>query len=164
MTHTTHGTMAHEQVDLLAEEGVDLDRVVIGHLDTQLSVEFARSVLDRGVLIAIDTVGKQVWDFFLGPAADRPDGEFPKRSFARSDRGRADLVADLVTAGYADRIVLAQDLTGAEVWMNPGTHGQLGYAYLADRFLPMLRERGVSEDAIEQMTARTPARLLEEAA
>ncbi|BDZ54022.1 phosphotriesterase family protein [Agromyces marinus] len=161
MTHTTHGTMAHEQVDLLESEGVDLDRVVIGHLDTQLSVDFARTVLDRGVLIAIDTIGKEVWDFFLEPAPDRPDGEFPKRAFARSDRGRADLVAALVGAGYADRLVLAQDLTGAEVWMNPGTHGRSGYSYLAETFLPMLAQRGVPEDAIEQMTARTPARLLE---
>ncbi|MFC9919673.1 phosphotriesterase family protein [Agromyces binzhouensis] len=161
MTHTTHGTMAHEQVDLLASEGVDLDRVVIGHLDTQLSVDLARSILDRGALIAVDTIGKEVWDFFLEPAADRPDGEFPKRSFARSDRGRVEFVAELVADGYADRIVLAQDLTGAEVWMNPGTHGQLGYAHLADRFLPALAAHGVPEDAIERMTARTPARLLE---
>ncbi|MGR0319605.1 phosphotriesterase family protein [Agromyces sp. ZXT2-3] len=160
MTHTTHGTMAHEQVDLLVSEGADLDRVVIGHLDTQLSVDVARSVLDRGALIAVDTIGKQTWDFFLEPAPGRPDGEFPKRSFARSDRGRAEFVAGLVADGYAERIVLAQDLTGAEVWMNPGTHGQLGYAYLADRFLPALAELGVGDDAIEQMTARTPARLL----
>ncbi|GLI26402.1 phosphotriesterase [Agromyces rhizosphaerae] len=164
MTHTTHGTMAHEQVDLLASEGADLDRVVIGHLDTQLSVDAARSVIDRGVRIAIDTIGKEVWDFFLGPVPDRADGEFGKRAFARSDAGRADLVAELVADGYADRILLAQDLTGAEVWMNAGTHGQLGYAYLADRFLPELTARGVSDDAIEQMTARTPARLLEVAA
>ncbi|MCK8607912.1 phosphotriesterase [Agromyces sp. C10] len=161
MTHTTHGTMAHEQVDLLISEGADLDRVVIGHLDTQLSVDFVRSVLDRGVLVAIDTIGKEVWDFFIGPAPDRPDGEFPKRSFARSDQGRVELVTELVERGYADRILLAQDLTGAEVWMNPGTHGQLGYAYLADRFLPALAANGVPEDAIERMTARTPARLLE---
>lgn len=164
MTHTTHGTMAHEQIDLLVAEGVDLDRVVIGHLDTQLSVDYAKRVLDRGVLIAVDTIGKESWDFFLEPVADRADGEFAKRSFARSDAGRADLVAALVDDGYAERILLAQDLTGAEVWMNPATHGQLGYRYLAERFLPALAERGVDETQIEQMTARTPARLLEVAA
>lgn len=160
MTHTTHGTMAHEQIDVLISEGADLDRVVIGHLDTQLSIDFARSVLDRGALIAVDTIGKETWDFFLEPVADRSDGEFSKRSFARSDRGRADLVAALVADGYGDRLLLAQDLTGAEVWMNPMTHGRHGYAYLFDIFLPMLTERGVSAEAIDEMTIATPARLL----
>lgn len=161
-THTTHGTMTQEQLDILQTEGADFGRVVIGHIDTQLSIDVARAVLDRGALIAIDTIGKQTWDFFLEPApTHRPDGQFIKHSFARSDEGRADMVARLVEQGYGDRILLAQDLTGAEVWMNPGTHGQQGYMYLSDVFLPMLRERGVSEQAIQMMTSTTPVRMLE---
>lgn len=161
MTHTTHGTLAHDQVDMAIAEGADLDRVVIGHLDTQLDVDLARSLIDRGVLVAVDTIGKQVWDFFLGPAGrDRPEGEFGKRAFFRADAARADMVAALTAAGYADRVVLAHDLTGAETWMNPATHGVYGYRYLGDVFVPMLLDRGVTEDEVEQMVARTPARLL----
>lgn len=160
-THTTHGTMAHDQVDLALEEGADLDRVVIGHLDTQLEVEPAVSLAERGVLVAVDTIGKQEWDFFLGPAGtERPEGEFAKRAFHRSDDRRADLVAALVAAGHVERVVLAQDLTGAECWMNPTTHGTHGYRYLAEQFVPRLLERGVDEDAVETMLTRTPARLL----
>jgi predicted metal-dependent phosphotriesterase family hydrolase len=160
-THTTHGTMAHEQLDLAVAEGADLERVVVGHLDTQLSAGLAESLLDRGALIAVDTIGKQVWDFFLAPAGpDGTDGEFAKQAFRRSDAGRADLVAGLVDRGYADRIVLAQDLTGAECWMNPDTHGRFGYRYLADVFVPMLRDRGIRDEQIETMLAVTPARLL----
>jgi phosphotriesterase-related protein len=160
-THTTHGTMAHEQLDLVDAEGADPNRVVIGHLDTQLSTDLARSLLDRGALIAVDTIGKQVWDFFLAPTGgEREEGEFAKQSFHRADTRRADLVAGLVERGYTDRIVLAQDLTGAECWMNLDTHGRLGYRYLADVFVPMLHERGVDEAQVETMLARTPARLL----
>jgi len=160
-THTTHGTMAHAQVDLAVEEGADLDRVVIGHLDTQLEIGLATSLVERGVLVAVDTIGKQEWDFFLGPGgADRPEGEFARRAFRRSDERRADLVAALVAAGHGERVVLAQDLTGAECWMNPTTHGALGYRYLAERFIPMLHARGVDESTVETMLARTPARLL----
>jgi predicted metal-dependent phosphotriesterase family hydrolase len=160
-THTTHGTMAHEQLDLVVAEGVDPGRVVVGHLDTQLSADLAQSLLDRGALVAVDTIGKQVWDFFLGPVGgDRAEGEFAKQAFFRADTRRADLVAGLVERGYVDRIVLAQDLTGAECWMNPDTHGRLGYRYLAEVFVPMLHERGVDEDQVETMLARTPARLL----
>lgn len=164
-THTTHGTMTQEQLDILQSEGADLGRVVIGHIDTQLNVDVARAVLDRGALVAVDTIGKETWDFFLEPApAERPDGEFVKHAFARSDQGRADMVAQLVAEGYGEQILLAQDLTGAEVWMNPATHGQRGYVYLAEVFLPMLRERGVSETAIDVMTTSTPVRMLEVAA
>jgi predicted metal-dependent phosphotriesterase family hydrolase len=165
MTHTTHGTLALDQVELVRAEGLDLDRVVIGHLDTQLEVDLARRVLDSGARVAVDTIGKEDWDFFLGPReADRPEGEYAKRAFHRSDASRADLVATLVAEGYADRIVLAQDLTGAEVWLNPGTHGTHGYGYLHQVFRLLLLERGVSQEAYDTMTVSTPAALLTVAA
>lgn len=159
-THTTHGTMALEQIQLLRSEGADLSRVVIGHMDTHADPNYVRRVLDEGVNIAIDTVGKQVWEFFLGPALHRPEGEFSKRAYFRSDQKRADLVAELVNEGYGERISLALDLTGAEVWMNPATHGQTGYSYLGQVFLPMLRERGVTDAQCEQLVSTNPARML----
>jgi phosphotriesterase-related protein len=153
--------MAREQVELFRTEHVDLDRVVIGHIDTQLHLQLARELIEAGVLIGIDTIGKQNWDFFLGPTPSvRPEGKYEKHAFFRSDIGRADLVAALVADGFASRIILSHDLTGAEVWMNPSTLGQWGYSYLDAIFLPMLRERGVTESDIDQMLVRTPARLL----
>lgn len=164
MTHTTHGTQALEQLDILRSERVDLDRVVVGHLDTQLGIDLVRRVIDAGARVAVDTIGKEDWEFFLGPVPDaRADGEYAKRSFHRSDDGRADLVAQLVAEGLTDRILLAQDLTGAEVWMNPGTHGVHGYSYLGAVFVPALAERGVPDDAIEQLLAANPAAVLEAA-
>ncbi|WP_291042679.1 hypothetical protein [Herbiconiux sp.] len=161
MTHTTHGTMAHEQIDILRAEGVDLGGVVIGHMDTQLSVDFVRSVNDRGVNVAIDTIGKETWEFFVGPPEqDPPDGEFVKHAFHRADAHRADLVAALVADGRTDTVFLASDLTGAEVWMNPGTHGRQGYNYLIDSFLPLLHERGVTAEQCDTMLVANPARLL----
>lgn len=161
MTHTTHGTMGFEQIEILASEGVSLDRVVLGHMDTQLSVDYVRRINDAGVNVAIDTIGKQTWEFFLGPPPqDRPEGEFTKDCFYRTDEGRADMVAQLVADGRTETIFLASDLTGAEMWMNPDTHGQLGYNYIVDAFIPMLKERGVTEVQCEQMLTGNPARLL----
>jgi predicted metal-dependent phosphotriesterase family hydrolase len=160
-THTTHGTMGVEQLDILVDEGADLERVVVGHMDTHADPHYAERILDRGVNIAIDTIGKQVWDFFLGPPpSSRHEGEFSKRSYFRSDHGRADMVASLVAAGHSPRILLAQDLTGAEVWMNPDTHGQRGYRYLGEVFIPLLLERGVTEEQCDEMTRSNPGRML----
>jgi predicted metal-dependent phosphotriesterase family hydrolase len=160
-THTTHGTMALEQIDLLLEEGMDLDRVVIGHMDTHPDLDYVLQVASRGVTVAFDTIGKQYWDFRVEPEPPtRPDGEFDKRAYRRSDRVRAERIAALVSAGFADRVLLSHDLTGEEVSLNPSTHGQWGYGYLATPFAVQLEEIGVSADHLDRMLRANPARLL----
>ena len=160
-THTTHGTMALEQVDLLEQEEVDPGRVVIGHLDNHPDLDCLRRVLDRGVNIAFDSIGKQNWDLRLPPAtAPQPDGPYTRQSLRQSDVTRADRLALLVAEGHAERILLSQDLTGPQVQQNPATHGQWGYTYLSAVFLPMLVERGVTEEQVETMMHTNPVRLL----
>lgn len=161
ITHTTHGTMALEQIDLLEEEGADLDRVVIGHMDTHPDLGYVRAVLDRGVSVAFDTIGKQFWDFRVAPLPDdMPEGAFTKDAYYRADATRADRIAELVSLGFTDRLFLAQDMTGSEVYLNPDTHGRRGYAYLFDDFARMLRERGVGDRDLDRMLVDNPARLL----
>lgn len=164
-THTTHGTMALEQLEILRQEGVDLDRVVIGHMDTRADFDYVQQVARTGVHIAFDTIGKQAWDFVLQPEPpDPPDGEITKRAYRQSDRTRATRLAALVAEGFEDRILLAQDLTGAEVWMNPSTHGHWGYTYLGASFSGMLREHGLTEQQLTKMLHTNPARILQTAA
>lgn len=161
ITHTTHGTMALEQIGMLEEEQVDLDRVVIGHMDTHPELGYVRAVLERGVSVAFDTIGKQFWDFRVAPLPDdMTEGEFKKDAYYRADATRADRIAALVAAGFVDRIFLAQDMTGSEVYLNPDTHGQRGYAYLFDDFAAMLRVRGVTDADLDRMLVDNPARLL----
>ncbi len=161
VTHTTHGTMALEQIDLLAEEGMDLSRVVIGHMDTHPDTDYVLEVAGRGVTVAFDTIGKQSWDFRVEPdPPDPPDGEFGKRAYRRSDRVRAARIAALVAAGFTDQVLLSHDLTGEEVYLNRATHGQRGYTYLATSFAGLLAEHGVPPADLEVMLRDNPARLL----
>jgi predicted metal-dependent phosphotriesterase family hydrolase len=160
-THTTHGTMALEQIAILREEGVDPGRVVIGHMDNHPDLDYVRRVLDRGVNIAFDSIGKQFWDVRTpGLPADHPDGPYTKDAVQQSDRTRADRIAELVADGYATRILLSQDLTGGQVYLNTATHGQWGYRYLFAVFAGLLTERGVAPEHIEAMTSANPLRLL----
>jgi phosphotriesterase-related protein len=160
-THTTHGTMALEQLEILRQEQVDLNRVVIGHMDTRADFEYVREVARRGVHLAFDTIGKENWDFFVEPPpVSPPDGETAKRGYHQSDVTRARRLAALVAEGFVDQILLAQDLTGAEVWLNPQTHGQWGYSYLGSSFAALLLEHGITEDQLDTMLRRNPARLL----
>jgi predicted metal-dependent phosphotriesterase family hydrolase len=66
-------------------------------------------------------------------------------------------VLDLIDAGFTDQILLSQDV-GQMTEL--GSRGGRGYAYLASRFLPALREAGVDEATIDTITVSNPARWL----
>lgn len=160
-THCTHGTMPLRQIEVLEEEGVDLSRVIIGHMD-QAGLRTVRAVLDKGVNVAYDTFGKEIWDFVLRPPdrTNQPEGEFAKRGYLRRDSSRTAEIAELVRLGYADRVFVSQDMTGLEAYLNPETHGRHGYAYLDEVIVPELSRLGVADQAIEQILVDNPARLL----
>lgn len=161
VTHTTHGTMALEQIEIFRQEGADLSRVVIGHMDIQPDLDYVIEVLNQGVNIAFDTIGKQSWDFFLEPGPQHPrEGEYPKRAYFRSDRERAIRLVELVARGYESQLFVSQDLTGAEVYLNPKTHGQWGLGYLGAVFLPMCIHHGLDPKKIDVLTRDNPVRLL----
>jgi phosphotriesterase-related protein len=118
-------------------------------------------VARTGVHLAFDTIGKENWDFFVEPPpASPPDGETSTLGYHQSDVTRARRLAALVAEGFVDQILLAQDLTGAEVWMNPRTHGRWGYSYLGSSFTALLYEHGVTEEQVDTMLRHNPARLL----
>lgn len=164
MTHCTHATMAEEQIKIIREVGVSLSRVVLGHIDTQVDVidmDYTFRLLDTGVNIGVDTIGKQVWQFFLSPPPDdQDDGRFTRNFMYRSDTNRASMVAEMCSRGYAEQVFLSMDITGAEIYMNTTTTGQSGYSYMLQVFIPMLKELGVTSEQIEHMTEKNPARML----
>ena len=59
VTITTHGTkspVALRQLDILAEEGVDPGRVVVGHSHSWPYPEFHREIVRRGAWLSFDTI------------------------------------------------------------------------------------------------------------
>ncbi len=159
-THCTLGTMAIEQVALLSDEGADLSRVVLGHLDLQPDVVYLEQVLSSGVNIAFDTFGKEWFDYRVPDSEGEGGGEFVKWAYHRPDQDRIQALVELVARGYDHRIVLSCDMSGAEAYLNPSTHGRYGYAYLPEIVLPRLREAGVSQASIDRMLVENPARIL----
>ncbi len=152
-THCTLGTMAIEQAGILADEGADLSRVVLGHLDLAPDVDYLERVLATGANVAFDTFGKERFDYQL-------PGESLKRTYHRPDADRLRALAALVAAGHDDRIVLSMDLTGLEAYFNPTSHGRHGYAFLHRVIIPALHDAGVSADAVHRLLVENPARIL----
>ena len=147
-THTEAGTMGPEQLDILASEGLDLGRVVIGHSCGSPNLEYHLKMLDRGAIIGFDRIGLEM----LLP-----------------DKIRLAALLGLIGTGYADQIVLSQDhvachagrpVPGAEVME---TLGKGSFAYLLKEFLPRVEAAGVSRATIEGMMTGNPRRLFERA-
>src|SRR5262249_30066659 len=116
--------------------------------------------LRRGVTLAFDTFGKQHFDYILRDDENYEPGNELKRKYTRLDTARADAFAHLVKNGWVRQLLVSLDLTGRESYMNPETHGTLGYSFVPEGVFPLLRERGVTDEQLEIVVHENPARLL----
>jgi phosphotriesterase-related protein len=131
-------------LDVVASEGVDLSRVVMGHSNSiSNDLPLMRRLLERGVFIEFDYLGAPGGPGgFLGPINDGVVA-----------RG----IVELVKAGYVDRIVLSHDVC-TKIQLKK--YGGQGYAYINDYFLPELSHLGVSDADIHKMMVENPRRAL----
>ncbi|HKZ19371.1 MAG TPA: aryldialkylphosphatase [Acidimicrobiia bacterium] len=159
-THCTLGTMALEQAGILADEGADLRRVVLGHLDLLPDLGYLEKVLATGANIGFDTFGKEWFDYRVPGSEGQGSGSYVKWTYRRSDDERVDALAELCARGYDDRIVLSCDMSGAEAYLNPSTHGRYGHSFLHSVVLPRLKNMGVSESSLHRMLVENPSRIL----
>lgn len=136
---TTHAFMyptGVDQVDILEEEGVDPKRIAIGHVDTFLDHAYLTSLLNRGVYLQFDTCGRE----HLMP-----------------DSLRVEMLLRLLDDGWLDSLLISSDrchMTDLKI------RGGLGYSWTVVGFARLLREAGVSDSTIDQITHANPMRLL----
>lgn len=144
---TTHGPLqARRQLEVLREEGLDADRIIIGHLDDVTAIDFERDkeIARSGAYVGYDHIGTEdIWS----PAF-----------YATTDHRRADLVAAMVEAGYKDRLILSCDTNAFR--LGGPTAPKHRYAHLIRAFVPMLRQRGVSAEAVHDILVENPKRVL----
>lgn len=131
-THTTLGTYGKEQIQFFKENHVDLSKVVIGHVDLTGDTDYVLSLLNKGVYVEFDTVGKENY---------------------MPDKKRLDMLLAIEAAGYTDKVFLSMDITRKS---NLKYKNGIGYSYLLDTFVPMLLEGRVSEDFVEKMLVKNP--------
>lgn len=139
--HTESGLVAQQ---VLAEEGVDLTKVVIGHSGDSTDLDYLRKIADAGSILGMDRFGLDL----LLPFEQR-----------------VATVAALADLGYADRMVLAHDASCFIDWF-PYDVKELAvpnwnYNHISDDVLPELRERGVSDEQITTMLVDNPRRFFE---
>lgn len=137
-THTEAGTMGQEQVALLVGAGVRPQRILIGHCDRRLERDYHLRLLEQGVTIGFDQIGKHKYG---------------------ADTERARLIAEYVALGYAAHICISCDIARRSN-LRGYTANAPGFAYLWGPFRELLQEAGVSPAAFQQLTVENPRRCL----
>jgi phosphotriesterase-related protein len=147
LTHTEAASMGNEQLDILASEGVDFSRVIIGHSCGTANLAYHLSILDRGAFLGFDRFGIETI--------------FP-------DRLRIASLAGLLSIGHAKQIILSHDFVGCFLGRLPSRTpenqqalGQWSYTHLFKTILPKLRAIGVTEAQIQTMLIDNPRRFFE---
>ena len=119
---------------------------MIGHMCGNPSLQYQMDVLSRGVSISFDRFGIEL---FL------------------PDRVRTAVLAGLLAAGYAGRIMISQDFIGCVF----GRGGSLAFEValkmanwsfinIFRNIIPALKQAGITEEQIKTMTVDNPRRLL----
>lgn len=135
-THAARWPVGEAQLDLLAEEGVDPGRVIVGHCDMVPDPAYHLRLARRGAWVQFDTIqGLHEVD----------------------TRRRLEWVAALLDAGLGHRLLLSHDvcLTG-----DLAAYGGPGYAYLLTGFRERMRAHGCTEAVITSLLVDNPRRAL----
>lgn len=133
--HIDGGNAGYQFLAIFDEEGVDPNRVIIGHCDENADIRQLAALMRRGAYVEFDVIGKAHWLL---------------------DDTRVDLVARLVDQGFAHRLLLASDRNRVhELHAGRGT----GYDYLLTHFVPKLRRAGVDEASVGRMLVANPAEI-----
>ena len=141
-----------EQLDLLAEEGADLTKVIVGHAFIKpRDLAQVMEICDRGATVNVDHVGIP-WKH---DSTDQLDGLLAER------------VAELVERGYGDRISMSYD----RWFFNPRAkvtdldpeflNAKVPYSHMFESFLPRLAKLGVPEEVSMKFLVDNPRRIFE---
>jgi phosphotriesterase-related protein len=149
-THTrvaSKSGLDHQRI--LAEEGVDLTRVIIGHSGDSEDLDYLQALLDRGSTLGMDRFG-------LDKIAGVELLDTPKR---------VKVVAELCKRGYAGQLVLGHDTNCYSMSWSVEQHERnwpnWHFVHIPRDVIPMLKESGVSQADIDTMTRHNPRKIFE---
>jgi phosphotriesterase-related protein len=137
ITHTEAGTMGWEQVEVLVSAGVAPQSICLSHMDRNPDFHLHKTIAQAGAYLGYDCPGKVKY----GP-----------------DEIRINVLKRLIDAGLGKQILLGNDLGRPSYWRSYG--GGPGLDFVLTKFIPRLRDEGVSEGAIQDLLVDNPRRFL----
>jgi phosphotriesterase-related protein len=122
------------QVEIFAEEGVDMAKVQIAHCGDTDDVAYIEGLIDKGVYVGLDRYGLEM--------------------YLPIDKRNA-TAAELLRRGHAERLMISQDFCAtidwfppeaAEVFESQGAIRNWSMTLVFDEVVPALRELGAMDD------------------
>lgn len=138
-----------KQQELLESEGVDLRRVVIGHVGDTNNLGYLEEIMKRGSYVGLDRFGSD----FIFPEEDRINN-----------------LLELCSRGHIDQIIISHDLPlfydwGANTWdkekNRPVEDVKVGFSHIPKTVIPALLNRGMTKEEIRKITVDNPRRCFE---
>lgn len=135
-THAARWPVGEAQLDLLAEEGVDPGRVIVGHCDMVPDPAYHLRLARRGAWVQFDTV----------------------QGLHELDTARRlEWIARLADAGHEGRLLLSHDVC---LTTDLAAYGGPGYAYLLTGFRARMAAYGLPDDLVRRLMTDNPRRAL----
>ena len=130
-SHTIKGRVVRDQLDILESHGYTASRFIWIHTQAEDNFDLHLEMAKRGAWIEYDWIG------------NRPDDEIYIENIKR-----------LIDAGYEKQILLSHD----RGWYDAGRrdYQPKPFTYINETFIPKLREAGLDDAMITQLTRHNP--------
>jgi len=132
-SHTINGAVVKDQLRIIEEEGYTPERFIWIHTQAEENFDLHLEIADRGAWLEYDSIGGD-WT--------------PEETFLEN-------IPHLLDAGFGQQLMLSHD----RGWYDPSQPGggeAKPFTYLSEVFIPRLREIGLDEAAIQQLTCKNP--------
>jgi phosphotriesterase-related protein len=131
------------QLDVFADEGVDLSQVIIGHSGDSQDYAYLESILERGSMLGMDRFGIQS---------------------LLSTEDRIAVIKELCARGWSSRMVLSHDASSVFDWYPAELFEKVStellpdwnFSYIPRKVLTLMIEAGISESDVTAMIEGNP--------
>ncbi len=137
-----------EIIKVLTNAGADLSRVIIGHISLTFPIPARKAcskLAEMGCYLQYDNFGM--------------DGTYPlpDARYYVNDPIRVNEIIELIADGHLNNILISQD-----VWCKIllSSYGGGGYTHIQKMIIPLMRQRGLTEEQIHTITVENPKRAL----
>lgn len=124
------------QARILLDEGMDPEKIIIGHADTFLDQQYHRELLEMGVNVQFDTCG---------------------REHLFSDNMRVEFLLRMLDDGWVNQLLISSDRCHKS---DLKLFGGLGYSWTLHGFTSLMQESGIGTDIVQHITSTNPQRVL----
>jgi len=136
-----------EVADFLTERDVDMNRVIISHIDrTIFDDDRLFRLADSGVVIEFDLFGMETSYYKWNEDVDMPNDAQRLRDIRR-----------LIDRGHLDQIAISQDICYRTRLRTFGGHG---YGHIFRNVVPIMLRRNFTQDEVDHLLIHTPKRIL----